>query len=69
MNQSSADPRALLKSSFANGSRNHRPFARVRGAGGSVAPVVGGREIDVLMLAYAAQRPLLVRGEPGAGKT
>ena len=26
-------------------------------------------EIDALMLAYAARRPLLVRGEPGTGKT
>ena len=26
-------------------------------------------EIDALMLAYAAGRPLLVRGEPGTGKT
>ena len=27
------------------------------------------RERDALMLAAAAQRPLLVRGEPGTGKT
>ncbi|HRF10966.1 MAG TPA: hypothetical protein PLR37_02350, partial [Candidatus Accumulibacter phosphatis] len=26
-------------------------------------------EIDALTLAYAARRPLLVRGEPGTGKT
>lgn len=28
-----------------------------------------GRELDALALAYAARRPLLVRGEPGSGKS
>ncbi len=69
MNQSSADPRALLQSPFAQLAPETIAHLPETAAQAAAWHQWSAAEIDALTLAYAARRPLLVRGEPGTGKT
>lgn len=69
MNESLADACALIKSPFftlASGAVSRLPETPEQA---EAWHQWSAAEIDALTLAYAARRPLLVRGEPGTGKT
>ncbi|HMW42254.1 MAG TPA: MoxR family ATPase [Plasticicumulans sp.] len=69
MNESLADACALIQSPFitlASGAVSRLPETPEQA---EAWHQWSAAEIDALTLAYAARRPLLVRGEPGTGKT
>lgn len=69
MNESLADACALIQSPFftlASGAVSRLPETPEQA---EAWHQWSDAEIDALTLAYAARRPLLVRGEPGTGKT